>query len=626
LIQQSDIIELHAMLERDDAASYKRGIDWLFAKLGRKEDVPESQALHYLLIYFQSLLNEGRYFEAAFLLWGSKTFDPRPMSVRRIWDAIQKYDKVLCMGSGVQGKSYTAVVWAFLRWLEDPQYTSVKLVSTSAGHLKSNVFGSFVKLHEESVLPLPGLVREDYIGLEVTTRFSAIEKVAIKSGESGTAALRGFHRLPRKKPHPKFGDMSVVVLIMDEADGIPWGAWMGADNMASGGGDAPGTIKIYAATNPIDRASEFAVRAEPMQGWAWVNKDSTMEWDGHQGWRVIRLDARQSENYKERREVYQGLMTYNRAKDYESKGPDHPDVWTFIYGLYPTSSAKYYVVPAFILENIRGTFNFIRTPWNIASFDPAFEEGGDRAILTSGRYGLVNGFRGPNGKLELITPHRWALQIEQQFEVEKKPNPLDMADDLITILKKLRVQPEWFVHDMTGNATLLYGYLTRHFGAVMGLKWQSRATEKRVFEEDRETAEEQFSGLISEMWFSFSRWAQFGYVKIAPMMQTQELFNEASSRKYEQVSKTLMQVETKADYKANNSGKSPDYTDSMIMGVHLCRIRGQDMAAMVKTGNDRELPPDFWRGEDDWRNFDAERNKGQLQSIVDKIPFIEFNE
>ncbi len=620
-LRREQIIHVHGLLQKDDPESYVRAVHYLHELDGTECEVNDPGAATAIIIaLFQSFLKVNKYVEAALLCWGERSFTPKPTSVKRIWNALDNYDKVICLGGGVQGKTWTPTVKFLLRWCEDPQNTSIKLVSTTGGHAKSNIFAGFVKLWNDSAVPLPGLVRENYIGIDINELQASIQKVSIAKGEDGRASLRGFHRLPRKTPHPKFGDMTVVFVIVDEADDVPWGFWVGADNIASGRGDQGG-VKIYAATNPVKRESECAARAMPSSGWTWVNKESTFEWPGQQGWHVIRLDVRQSENYKQKREVFKGLMTYEGAKDYEAKGKDHPDYWSFILGLYPMASAKYYVVPAYILEDIRGTYNFVRTPHNVASFDPAFEKGGDRAILTAGRYGIANGWRDPDGKLEVILP-KWVLQIEQQFEIEKKANPLDMADDLIAILKKLHVSPEYFVHDMTGNATLLYGYLLRKYGQVLGLKWQSKATDKKVFEEDTETAEEQFVGLISEMWISFSRWAQFGYVKIAPMMQTQELFNETSSRKYEQASKTLMLVETKEDFKANNSGKSPDYSDSLIMGVHLCRMRGQEGATLLG-GKKPSAASDIYRGED-WQQLQGKETVGIAP--LEKISFVQFED
>lgn len=624
MLSHAQILEVHSILDRENPESYPRAVNKLlsFHPEGKGKQVSDKtdRALAYLTAYLQSLLDDGNYVEAALFLWGPRTFDVRPRSVKRIWEAIQKHDKLLCMGSGVQGKSYTATVWMFLRWLEDPEYTSVKLVSTTSGHLKSNVYGGFVKLHKESAIPLPGVIRDDYIGLRVGEKISAIEKVSISKDDTGTAALRGLHRLPRKEPHPKFGDMSVVILLMDEADDIPAGAWIGADNLASGRGDQPGSIKIYAATNPRKRESEFAQRAEPREGWSWVDRDKTFEWNGRQGWYVIRLDARQSENFKERREVYQGLMTYEAAKAYLDKGSQDAAVATFVWGLYPTQAAHFYIVPAFITDNIVGTYNFIKTPFNVASFDPAFEEGGDDPTVTAGRYGMVNGWRPANGQMIAI-PDRMALQVDQQFDLQKKENPIRMADDLIVLLRKLNILPEWFAHDQTGNATLLYGYLLIKYGAVLGLKWGSGATETKIFEEDKETCDEQFSGLVSEMWFGFSRWAQFDYIKISPMMQTTRLFKELNTRKYEQVGKSLQRAQSKQDWKDENTMQSCDPSDSLIMLSHLCRIRGIERAKLIHAQEEQKMPVDVWRGE----GFNLP-NRNSLPSTVDKIPFLQFDD
>jgi intein/homing endonuclease len=442
----------------------------------------------------------------------------------------------------------------------------------------SNAFAGFKRLHTEASFKLPGILRYDFIGLNTDARYASIEQVAIKPGDDGRAALRGFHPIPRKNPHPKFGDLSVVILMLDEADDVPSGAWTGVDNIVSGQ-TAGGNVSVYAATNPIKPSSEFAKRATPLKGWEIVDENHTMEWEGREGWHVIRLDARQSENYKQRKEVFKGLMTWEAAKGYESKGMNHPDYQTFVLGLYPKQSSMFYICPPYLLDGAVGTYHFVRAPFDIAVEDPAFAEGGDRAIFTSARYGLVDGWTDAEGKFHEMT-RRWCIQLDQQFDMPKK-NTLEMGDDVIELCKKLHVRPEWFATDATGMGHGLADYLLRRFGDVLAIQWGEGATEHKILEEDTELAIDRYDGLISEMWFAFARWLEFGYVKISPMVQTRELFHELSTRLYRQVSKTKSRANSKQEYKSVNSGRSPDHADSAIMVVHLVRMRGQDRAAML---------------------------------------------
>lgn len=597
-------------------------LNYLYREAGSKTKIfKPDEALHLLLSYVGNLISEGDLIGASLFLWGSTVFDVRPKSVARIWNALDAHPKLLCLGAGVQGKTYTPTVKFFLRWLEDPANTAVKVVSTTAGHARSNAFAGFKRLHTEAAIPLPGILRYDFIGLNTDARYASIEQVAIKPGEDGRAALRGFHPIPRKVPHPKFGNLSVVIAMLDEADDIPSGAWTGVDNIASGQ-TAQQNVTVYAATNPIKPSSEFAQRAKPTRGWEAVDQDKTFEWEGREGWHVMRLDARQSENYKERREVFKGLMTYEAAKGYEAKGINHPDYQTFVLGMYPTQSTQYYICPPYLLGDIVGTYHFVRVPFDIGAEDPAFAEGGDKAVFTSARYGLVDGWTDENGKFREI-PRRWCIQLDQQFQMEKK-NTLEMGEDVIHLCRKLHIRPEWFGGDATGMGHGLFDFLLKRFGEVLAIQWGEAATETKILEEDTDFANERYEGLVTEMWFAFARWVEFGYLKISPSMQTRELFHELSTRLYRQASKTKSRASSKAEYKALNSGRSPDFADSAIMVPHIVRIRGMDRAAMLPEHQEFKEP----EAVDIFSPFDEFRKKpvGVTDMQMDMIDWDKLSE
>jgi hypothetical protein len=603
-----------------DEESRVECLNYIYSESGSTERVKNpALALRTLFVYVVSLIGEGDLVGASLFLWGTTVFDVRPKSVKRIWDALDVYPKLLCMGAGVQGKTYTPTVKFFLRWLEDAANTSIKVVSTTAGHARSNAFAGFKRLHTEAAIPLPGILRYDFIGLNTDARYASIEQVAIKPGEDGRAALRGFHPIPRRHPHPKYGTLSVVILMLDESDDVPSGAWTGVDNIVSGQ-TAQGNVQAYAATNPIKPSSEFAMRATPKGGWEIVDDNKTFEWEGKEGWHVIRLDARQSENYKERREVYKGLMTYEAAKGYEAKGINHPDYQTFVLGLYPKQSSMYYIVPPYLLKDAVGTYHFVRPPFDLAVEDPAFAEGGDKAVFTSARYGLADGWTDEQGTFREM-PRRWCIQLDQQFEMPKR-NTIDMGNDIIELCTKLHIRPEWFGGDATGMGHGLFDYLLKRFGDVLAVQWGEAATDTKILDEDTDVASERYDGLVTEMWFSFARWLEFGYLKISPSVHKRELFHELSTRLYRQASKTKSRASSKAEYKSANSGRSPDYADSAIMIVHLVRMRGQDRAAMLPESQEYKEPQAI----DIFSPFDEFRKKqGEGVSSLNLIDFLDFD-
>ena len=56
----------------------------------------------------------------------------------------------------VTHNTYSGVAYALLDWLLDPEWTSILLVGPDSDHLRRNMFGDLVRLHEGSVIPLPG--------------------------------------------------------------------------------------------------------------------------------------------------------------------------------------------------------------------------------------------------------------------------------------------------------------------------------------------------------------------------------------------------------------------------------------------------------------------------------------
>src|ERR1700727_38394 len=104
----------------------------------------ENESNTFIYTKVQELLSKGQYGSSALLLSRILMFDPNPQSVRRIWRGIEATNKRLIMGCGSAGKSFSVIVWLLLDWLRDPEYTRVKLVSTSEGHAKANTFSSLV--------------------------------------------------------------------------------------------------------------------------------------------------------------------------------------------------------------------------------------------------------------------------------------------------------------------------------------------------------------------------------------------------------------------------------------------------------------------------------------------------
>jgi hypothetical protein len=376
-----------------------------------------------------------------------------------------------------------------------------------------------------------------------------------------------------------------------------------------------GSVKITAATNPSDIASILAQRAEYPLGWQDFDPDKHFEWESAMGYHVTRLDAKYSENIIQKKIVFPGLQTPEGYLNLERLGTSNPRYWTFARGAYPTQNVEYNIVPPAFLRDSKQPYNWVSLPISVASFDPAFAEGGDEAILTLGRFGMANGVKIDGEIVNKFTP-KPCLSIDQQIVV-KKDNTLLMAETLMGILKRAHVRPEYFIMDKTGNGLGLHDTLKIKFGGdIVGLMWSTESTDKKILQEDTILASDRYKDVITEMWFSFSRWLEYGHIKFSQILDTWVLFNELTGRKYRTVGR-YDKAESKIEYKLRTTKqRSPDHADSAIMLVHLCRMRAAENPTMLP------IPEKEYKSKSDWDWFNEQNGQ---PFVGDKIDWMEYD-
>lgn len=541
----------------------------------------QQEAYAALYAMLQAFLAADQKTEAALLCWGGEMFDPRARAVKLIWKGLAESNKLLIIGGGSQGKTWSTAAEIVLDWAEDPENTATKVISSTAGHAKSNIMAKIFRFHRESAIKLPGKIKATGIELG-EDKAASISQVSIPEGDTGKGRLTGFHPMPRNGPaHIKFGNKTRVRAYIDEADTVPAGLWEGLDNML-GSEDANRTVRVVGLTNPRDKSNAFATRAEPIGGWSQIDVDKDDQWLSRDEWLVIRLDPAKSENVLQQTEVFPGMMTYQGFQNYVRKGKGSADYWIMGRGWYPEQTAEFIVVSSQFFDTALGQYLWAGEVTSVISLDPAFAEGGDDPTLTAGKTGTAVGFIPYLGeKVMYRTPLKHALQIEGQFPIKKSDNPEFMGRQVIDICSALNARPESFVQDRTGNALGLYGYLAHKFGTIMGIEWASAATEQKIMEEDAKNAYERYDGISTEMYFAFGHWLQYGWVKFAPMFSGyQEITNEISNRRYF-FHRGLQKLEDKTSFKSRNEGRSPDRADSAVMLVHLVRVRNAQNPAMI---------------------------------------------
>lgn len=515
---------------------------------------------------YSSLVENEMYAAASLLCWGDKTFDPRPYFVRQVWKMLRSSHKWLIMGSAAGGKSFNVLIHDFHDWARDPWNTTIKYISTTAGHAKAQAMSTLVRLHRESVIPMPGYTRQGFIGMDKDDLRSSISELAIDKGSEvagRSGKLQGFHPYPRKHEHPKFGRLTRVRARLEECEDIPDPVWPGVANILSTAGG--GNVSVGGMFNPRKRDSMTARMVEPEQGWGWFDIDKTEHWKSKKGFDVLRLDGAMCENVIERRIVYPGLIDYEGFNQYPTDSADH---YTFARGAYPEQSVSFTIIQTNILDPTRGTFLWQRSPTPLGALDMA-EEGKDKAIYTAARYGLAIAFQ-PEGKPQIVFPRsKWCVQIDQQFAITKR-NTILMGKETVALSRRLGIASEWFGLDVTSSVTL-GNWMELNWGPINKIQWGAGATNLPVLQDEIEKANDLYDNIKTEMWFATGKWAEFGYIAFAPHMETSVLFTQLCSMHYKPTGKTRKRCHTEK-YKKDFGGESPDEASSCIMIPHVIRL------------------------------------------------------
>lgn len=564
-----------------------------------------------VLQFVSSLLEKDQFEAAATILWGPDVYDWRPQSSRDTWRCLFDNDLVLVQGAGAMGKTFGAAAWFYLDWFRDPFYTNIKVISLTREHAERNIFASIKNFHRTAIVR-PECPRTDDLVTSIQASDDArqgIHLVAIPKGESGHGTLRGFHPTPRfTAAHKRWGRLSRTHVILDEAEEIPSGVWEGVNNIISTSDieNSKGHIKIFGASNPKDRTSDFGQRCEPKTGWASVDCETDFEWESKEGYHVLRLDAARCENVIQKRVVFAGLQTYEGYTGYMNRGRT-AEAMTMARGWFPEEGIAMSVITPAMMNNAMGVLRFIGPVVPLAAFDLALE-GNDQVMCSYGRFGLCDGWTDQAGVFHKFSFTRTAIQLDSQMPFPKRQT-LEQAQAIIKFCKQMRISPTWLAVDRTGNGAGIHDSLCSLFGSdVLGINYSWAASETKILGEDSQRANELYNGVVTELLFGLSKYLEFEHLKISPGFRSETLVRQATGRRYKQIGRGLVRVEAKGEYCKRTNSPSPDALDSLAMMVYLMRQRSGEVAQMT---DDSKKP---------------QEKQSNQQSIVDKMEFIDFSE
>ncbi len=545
-------------------------------------EVTEDDAKTRYAILFYTHLSRGEYEEAAAMVLPKHRFNLRAKSARRVWNLCFSEKRLLIMGAGAVGKTFTIGVWTLLDWLRDPEHTLVNVVSTTKKHARANLFGDLCGTWKaiNNIVPLVGEVSSEKISVDPSSDTAGIFLVGIAEGDQGVGRLRGLHPKPRMEPHPIFGNLTRTRTLLDEAGEIPRGIWSDLRNaFITQEGEDPERIKILGASNPEDPNSEYGQRCEPKGGWV-NHDDESEEWDSMRGWRIYRIDAAKTENVVNRKMIIEGMQTYEGylAAMADAGGEGSPGYWIMCRGMFPPSGHGSAIVTNALLQRARGEWIFDEIPTEIFSLDSALE-GGDLPILSYGRFGLARKALIDGEEITIHEKARNVIQVDFQIPLGKGDS-VKVAENCRDELPN-EVNPFWVAIDGTGSGDGVLSAMRRFIGSdILAVIYSESPTDTRIMADDDRTAKQAYRNIRAEMWYSMRRWLESRLIMFADQCDV-ELYRELSGVRGGLIGGKYV-VEKKEKYKSRNRGRSPDHAESAIQLVHLVRVRGDVEAGLFE--------------------------------------------
>lgn len=571
--------------------------------------ITAAQAEDQVRKFLERLLLDGKYLQAATLMWGGHYFYTEPRFIRDVFATVQQSSVMIALGGSSTSKTYGLAAYLYLDWRLDPAYTSIKVIGPNEQHMRTNVFAQLRDLHSYASIPLDAKVVNLCIALptnddagvdmeEETSSAAGIMGILVPKSLDGASRVKGYKARPRPfGAHPKFGELGRLRILVDEGQDAPDGMWEDFGSIIAGINNTE-TIKIMVAGNPTKRNCKMVEYAEPDRGWREGDVDTLKRWVSKKGWDVIRCDGMDSENVKQQKEVYRGLVTYEGMKRIEQDGS--PAKWWGNFRGWPpmASNAEVIFQPQW-LDRSRGEPNFDSEVEWVASIDPSFE-GDDNAAVCIGRYGVASSFRNIDGEEKPFLTHdnatkalesgaqpiaepRRVLCVDTIMFLSDKGDPLLAAEETKKILEQMGIRPENTIVDAGGNASGFLAHLRRIFGPeVHGIMSQYKATEMPISADDATPASKLYTWIVDEMWFTTATWIRSGLIKISPSVPTNPLWHQLTTRRYKKTEMGKFKVEQKKEWKNRNSNRSPDEADALMMLTQLVRMRFGKLPSVVE--------------------------------------------
>lgn len=306
------------------------------------------------------------------------------------------------------------------------------------------------------------------------------------------------------------------------------------------------------------------------------------EWTTTRGGIVYRFDGDQSPNILANDDTlfpFLPTLDYRERLARQSGGPTSPDFFRYWHS-FPLLNAEEFTVTN--LKRIREgkcleSFEWTGAPLTLGSHcDPGF--GGDAAVIQDWRVGMAKTADGS----AIQVWEAWGPPVTIPIDVTSELTPEQQIVAFHRDHCATRGIPDENVSfDGSMRAGIVQTYGRDWSPRIVALDYNGPATERpmslvREFNSEGELAQQiwrdKVANLITEMWLATASLIISGQMRgLASSLDT--AVSQLCKRRWRWVGKKK-QIETKKEFKAHNSGKSPNEADGIVGGVEMARRRG----------------------------------------------------
>jgi hypothetical protein len=359
-----------------------------------------------------------------------------------------------------------------------------------------------------------------------------------------------------------------ISLVIDEATGCVPSIYNAVNTNLKPGN--VGHFQVVYIGNPNSHFDTFGTAATPEQGWDAVTLEDE-EWDTLSGGTVIRFNAEKNPRITEKNEAFSWMLREEDIRRMEATyGRESLYYYRMVLGFWSPQGTEVgvYSEADMLQSGAMGKSVWLHPPKKLASLDPSFVNGGDRAACMFFRLGTDL-----DGKAVLELAEEITLKAD--ITSTDVPVSYQLVRQWRNECQRRGIPPENACYDATGGGVT--------FGAIVGTQWSTRvqgitsagkASVQPVGTEKNEKGEkvracDRYANKATEIWYGAHPFLRSGQLKgITP-----DLAKEICQRQHDKTSSgRMLKVESKRVYKSRH-GKSPDSSDAYFLGIEHAKTR-----------------------------------------------------